>query len=84
VSTRTASSGPRPVHIGDPAPSGLLGNAQYDPECDCLAVDIIDAPYDHSAEVGNVILDFDALGRVIGVEVLSVTHLPLPPIEDPE
>jgi hypothetical protein len=47
-------------------------------------VDIIDAPYDHSAEVGNVILDFDALGRVIGVEVLSVTHLPLPPIEDPE
>ena len=49
----------------------------YDPEADALMLRLTDAPVDSSEEVApNVVLDFDADGRVVGIEVLFVSELP--------
>ena len=52
--------------------------ATYDPEADAIAVRFAppDAQYAESEEVApGVVLDFDAQGRVIGVELLFVRDL---------
>ena len=49
----------------------------YDPEADALTLRLTDTPVESSAEVApNVVLDFDAEGRVVGIEVLFVSELP--------
>lgn len=49
----------------------------YDPEADALSLRLSDGAVDSSEEVGpNVVLDFDAEGRVVGIEVLFVSELP--------
>jgi uncharacterized protein YuzE len=49
----------------------------YDPDADALTLRLTDAPVESSEEVApNVVLDFDAEGRVVGVEVLFVSALP--------
>ncbi|MGH6945202.1 MAG: DUF2283 domain-containing protein [Geminicoccaceae bacterium] len=49
----------------------------YDPDADALSFRLSEAPVEASEEVApNVILDFDAEGRVIGIEVLFVSELP--------
>ena len=49
----------------------------YDPDADALTLRMTDAPVESSEEVApNVVLDFDAEGRVVGVEVLFVSTLP--------
>ena len=49
----------------------------YDPEADALSLRLSDAAVESSEEVApNVVLDFDAEGRVVGVEVLFVSKLP--------
>ena len=52
--------------------------ANYDPEADAISVRFAppDARYAESEEVApGVVLDFDAQGRVIGVELLYVRDL---------
>jgi uncharacterized protein YuzE len=56
----------------------MKGGATYDPEADAIAVRFKPegSKYAESEEVApGVILDFDAEGRVIGVELLSVREL---------
>jgi uncharacterized protein YuzE len=49
----------------------------YDPDADALTLRLTDAPIESSEGVAaNLILDFDAKGRVVGVEVLFVSSLP--------
>jgi uncharacterized protein YuzE len=49
----------------------------YDPEADALTLRLSEAPVADSEEVApNVILDFHAEGRVVGVEMLFVSELP--------
>jgi uncharacterized protein YuzE len=49
----------------------------YDPEADALTLRLSEAPVADSEEVAsNVILDFDAEGRVVGIEMLFVSELP--------
>jgi uncharacterized protein YuzE len=49
----------------------------YDPEADALMLRLSDAAVETSEEVApNVVLDFDAEGRVVGIEVLFVSELP--------
>ena len=49
----------------------------YDPDADALTLRLTDAPVESSEEVAaNLVLDFDAEGRVVGVEVLFVSSLP--------
>jgi uncharacterized protein YuzE len=47
----------------------------YDPETDTLMVSLSDELVEESDEVApGVILDFDAQGRVLGVEILNVSR----------
>jgi uncharacterized protein YuzE len=49
----------------------------YDPDADALTLRLSDASIESSEEVApNIILDFDAEGRVVGIEVLFVSTLP--------
>ena len=49
----------------------------YNPEADALMLRLSEAPVETSKEVApNVILDFDAERRVVGVEVLVVCRPP--------
>ena len=49
----------------------------YDPEADALTFRLSEAAVALSEEVApNVILDFDAEGRVVGIEMLFVSELP--------
>jgi uncharacterized protein YuzE len=49
----------------------------YDPEADALMFRLSEAAVETSEEVApNVVLDFDAEGRVVGIEVLFVSELP--------
>ena len=42
----------------------------YYPETDSLYIDLIDAPADDSQEVRpGVVLDFDAAGRLVGIDI---------------
>lgn len=50
----------------------------YDPEADAMAIRLpqLGAVYAESEEVApGVIVDFDAQGRVIGLQVLGVRHI---------
>ena len=49
----------------------------YDPEADALTLRLSDGPVETREEVApNVVLDFDADGRVVGIEVLFISQLP--------
>jgi len=49
----------------------------YDPQADALMLRLSDGPVETSEEVApDVVLDFDAEGRVVGMEVLFVSELP--------
>jgi uncharacterized protein YuzE len=49
----------------------------YDPEADALTFRLSETTVAESEEVApNIILDFDAEGRVVGVEMLFVSELP--------
>jgi uncharacterized protein YuzE len=48
-----------------------------DPDADALMLRLSEAPVEESEEVApNVVLDFDADGRIVGIEVLFVSDLP--------
>ena len=47
---------------------------RYDPEIDALTIRLADVPIQESQEVApNIILDFDAEGRVVGLEILNAS-----------
>lgn len=47
-------------------------DAHYDPEVDALAINWGDSPISESDEVElGVILDYDAAGNVVGIEILN-------------
>jgi uncharacterized protein YuzE len=49
----------------------------YDPGADALTLRLSDGPAETSEEAApNVVLDFDAEGRVVGIELLFVSELP--------
>jgi len=49
--------------------------SRYDPEADALYVSFSDAPIIESEEVRpGIIFDYDADGRVVGIEVLDATE----------
>jgi uncharacterized protein YuzE len=49
----------------------------YDPDADALMLRLSEAPVAESEEVAaNVVLDFDAEGRVVGIEILFLSDLP--------
>lgn len=49
----------------------------YDPDADALMLRLSEAPVQESGEVApNVVLDYDAEGRVVGIEILFVSDLP--------
>ncbi len=51
-------------------------NIHYDPEVDALTIRFKEAPVQESDEITpNVIADFDAHGEVIGIEILSASHV---------
>jgi len=58
----------------------------YDPQTDTLSVYLSDAAVADSDESRpGVILDFDANGGVVGLEILDASrHLPMPPTIDLE
>lgn len=58
----------------------------YDPQTDTLSVYLSDAAVADSDESRpGVILDFDANGGVVGLEILDASrHLPVPPTIDLE
>jgi uncharacterized protein YuzE len=55
---------------------------EFDPIADALYLEISDSPVEKSDEIKpGIILDYDAAGNIVGVEVLSVSkrstdHLP--------
>jgi YD repeat-containing protein len=49
-------------------------NTTYDPEADAVYVQIAEGNVAESAEVGeDVVLDYDAEGRVLGIEFLAAS-----------
>lgn len=47
---------------------------EYDREADAVYVKLRDAPYDVSEDVAeNVVIDFDGVGRIIGIEILNAS-----------
>jgi uncharacterized protein YuzE len=47
----------------------------YDPEADAAYISLADHPVAESEEVArSVVLDFDAEGRLLGIEVLNATN----------
>lgn len=52
---------------------------RYDPDVDALTIRLTDTPIDSSQEVApNVVLDFDAEGRVVGLEILHASRTAAP------
>lgn len=55
---------------------------EFDPQADAVYLELTDADVDESKEVQpGIIMDYDAEGRIVGIEVLYVskrTQLPLP------
>jgi uncharacterized protein YuzE len=48
--------------------------ARYDPKVDALYVDLSDRPAVDSQEIApDIILDFDADNRIVGIEVLNAS-----------
>jgi uncharacterized protein YuzE len=50
----------------------------YDPEADAVYLYVGRAKIDHQQEAGPFILDVDADGRVIGIEILSASKVLAP------
>ena len=54
---------------------------EFDPQADAVYLELTDADVDESKEVQpGIIMDYDAEGRIVGIEVLHVskrTQLPL-------
>jgi uncharacterized protein YuzE len=52
-----------------------MSDTTYDPEADAVYIHVGRGPIDHQEEAGPFILDLDAAGRVIGIEVLSASQV---------
>jgi uncharacterized protein YuzE len=50
----------------------------YDPEADAIYIEIGTGKYDHTEEAGPFIYDVDEAGRVLGIEILSVSKVLAP------
>lgn len=51
----------------------------YDPEADAVMIRLGEGKYDETEEVApNVMLDFDADGRVLGIEILTASKVLAP------
>lgn len=50
----------------------------YDPEADAVYIYLGTGKIDHTEEAGPFIYDVDAEGRVIGIEILSVSKVLAP------
>jgi uncharacterized protein YuzE len=56
-----------------------MSDIAYDPEADAAYVTLSDAPVHESAEVSpGVVLDYDAKGRLVGIELLGARKLLAP------
>lgn len=54
-------------------------NTRYDPDSDALYIRLAEIPVLESQEVApNIILDFDAEGRVVGIEILHASRSAAP------
>lgn len=54
----------------------MLMKTSYDPKADALYVRFVEAPIVESEEVSSgVVLDFDAEGRIVAIEVLNARRL---------
>ena len=48
---------------------------EFDPQADAVYLELTDADVDESKEVQpGIIMDYDAEGRIVGIEVLYVSH----------
>lgn len=54
---------------------------EFDPQADAVYLELVDAEVENSSEIQpGIIMDYDAEGRIVGIEVLYVskrTQLPL-------
>ncbi len=54
---------------------------EFDPQADAVYLELVDAEVEDSSEIQpGIIMDYDAEGRIVGIEVLYVskrTQLPL-------
>lgn len=50
----------------------------YDPEADAVYITIGKGKFDHTEEAGPFVYDVDAAGRVLGIEILSASHVLAP------
>lgn len=54
---------------------------EFDPQADAIYLELMDAAVENSSEIQpGIIMDYDAEGRIVGIEVLYVskrTQLPL-------
>lgn len=55
---------------------------EFDPQADAVYLELTDADVDESKEVQpGIIMDYDAEGRIVGIEILYISkraQLPLP------
>jgi uncharacterized protein YuzE len=50
----------------------------YDPEADAVYIVVGKGKIDHTEEAGPFVYDVDAAGRVLGIEILSASHVLAP------
>lgn len=50
----------------------------YDPEADAVYIKIGKGIFDRTEEAGPFIYDVDSAGRVLGIEIISASHLLAP------
>jgi uncharacterized protein YuzE len=55
-----------------------MTNMTYDPEADAIYIEIGTGKYDRPEEAGPFIYDVDEAGRVLGIEILSVSRVLAP------
>lgn len=76
---------PRPPPQGGREPFGTMGyrpmKLEFDAQADAVYLELIDVEVEESAEIQpGIIIDYDAEGRIVGIEVLYVSkraELPL-------
>jgi uncharacterized protein YuzE len=46
----------------------------YDPDADAAYIYVARGKIDHQQEIGDIIYDLDAAGRMLGIEILSASQ----------